>query len=315
VTAVAFFAAVGVWSLLRKGRYATWVGFVSSGLDVSLVTMALVLFYAAAGPLAALNSKVTFEVYFLALSATALRYDGRISLAAGGLALAQYGGIWAFALMVHGDHLLPNGDLGYVAADQVTRLILLGCATTIAMLLVNRAQDLQNAASTDPLTGIGNRTYFDRRSHAEHERARRYKRHMAVALVDVDHFKQFNDVHGHPVGDMVLVTVASLLNRNVRRSDVLARYGGEEFALVLPEASLEAARAKVDLIRQAIASTQLDLPAGREPSHLTISAGIAVFPEDGNTVDLLVAVADDRLLAAKRAGRNRVVTGSASDAP
>ncbi|HVX87439.1 MAG TPA: GGDEF domain-containing protein [Gemmatimonadales bacterium] len=313
VTAIAFGAAVTVWGLLRRGRYATWMGFVSSGLDVSLVTMALVLFYAAAGPLAAINSKVTFEVYFLALAATALRYDGRISATAGGLAMAQYGAIWAFSLW-HDPHLLiRNGDNGYVAADQVTRLILLGSATAIAMLLVSRAQALQHSAATDPLTGIGNRGHFDRRAHAEHERARRYKRHLAIALVDVDHFKQFNDVHGHGVGDTVLITVASLLNRNLRRSDVLARYGGEEFALVLPEATLEAARAKVDLIRRTIEITPLDLPDDREPQRLTISAGIAVYPEDGNTVELLVAVADDRLLAAKRAGRNRVMISEQPD--
>ena len=313
VTAIAFCAAVGIWMLLRRGRYATWVGFLSSGLDVSLVTMALVLFYAAAGPLAAINSKVTFEVYFLALSATALRYDARISAAAGGLALAQYTAIWVFALWHDPAGLVRDGENGYVAADQVTRLILLGSATAIAMLLVGRAQDLQYAASTDPLTGIGNRAHFDRRAHAELERARRYQRHLAVALVDVDHFKKFNDVHGHGVGDTVLVTVAALLNRNLRRSDVLARYGGEEFALVLPEATLEAARAKVDLIRRGVEITQLELPDDREPSRLTISAGVAVYPRDGNTLDLLLAVADDRLLAAKRTGRNRVVTSDVEE--
>ena len=307
VTAIAFFAAVTVWMVLRRGRYATWVGFVSSGIDVSLVTMALVLFYAAAGPLAGINSKVTFEVYFLCLAATALRYDARICATAGGLAMAQYGAIWAFALWHDPEGLVRSGENGYVAADQITRLILLGSSTAIAMLLVSRAQALQHSAATDPLTGIGNRGHFDRRAHAEHERARRYKRHLAIALVDVDHFKQFNDVHGHGVGDTVLITVGSLLNRNLRRSDTLARYGGEEFALVLPEATLEAARAKVDLIRRTIEITTLDLPDDREPQRLTISAGIAVYPEDGNTIELLVAVADDRLLAAKRAGRNRVM--------
>lgn len=314
VTAAAFGAAVAIWTLLRRGRYATWIGFVSSGLDVSLVTMALGLFYAAAGPMAAINSKVTFEVYFLALAATALRYDGRISATAGVLAMAQYGALWLFSLWHDPQRLIRSGEYGYVPADQVTRLILLGSATAIAMMLVSRAQALQHSAATDPLTGIGNRGHFDRRAHAELERARRYKRHLAIALVDVDHFKQFNDVHGHGVGDTVLITVASLLNRNLRRSDVLARYGGEEFALVLPEATLEAARAKVDLIRRTIEITPLDLPEDKEPKRLTISAGIAVYPEDGNSIELLVAMADDRLLAAKRAGRNRVMISDESTA-
>lgn len=309
VTAVAFLFALSVWYYLRRGRYGPWVGFFSSSFDVSLVTIALCLFFSVAGPLAALGSRVTFEVYFLALAATALRYDGRICAVAGGLAMAQYGAIWAVALRTTDlSSLPPDPSNGlYVAADQVTRLILLGAATAIALLLVSRAQKLQTEASTDSLTGLANRAHFDRRIHAEFERARRYKRQLAVALIDVDHFKRFNDVHGHPVGDTVLITVASLFGRNLRRSDVLARYGGEEFAFLLPESTLEGAHNKVDLIRRTISETVLDLPEPREPTQLTVSAGIACFPDDGHTVDLLIARADDRLLAAKRAGRNRVV--------
>ena len=196
--------------------------------------------------------------------------------------------------------------------DQVTRLILLGSATLLAMLLVGRAQKLQTAASSDPLTGVGNRVHFDRRVHAELERAMRYRRPLSLALVDVDHFKKFNDVHGHLVGDDILVTVAMLLGRSLRRSDTLARYGGEEFALVLPEAAAESALVKVDKIRQSIDATTLELPDPREPSKLTISGGIATYPEDGDTVELLLAAADDRLLAAKRAGRNQVIGGAGS---
>lgn len=312
VTAIGFGAALLVRWMLRKGQYGAWVGFASSSLDVSLVSLALALFLFSGPPLGAINSKVTFEIYFLAIAATALRYDGRISAFAGTLAMAQYAGIVGFA-MWRWDLAAPTSlsvDTGtFSLVDQVTRLILMGSATLLAMLMVDRAQTLVQAASTDPLTGVGNRAHFDRRAHAEHERARRYQRHLAIALIDVDHFKLFNDAHGHGVGDNVLVTVATLLGRNLRRSDVLARYGGEEFALVLPEATLEAARAKIDLSRRTIETTLLAMPDGKEPSRLTISAGVAVFPEDGDTIDLLVAVADERLLAAKRQGRNRVVAG------
>lgn len=309
VTAAAFLFALTVFTILRRGRYWPWVGFVSSSLDVSFVTVALCLFYYVAGPMTALGSKVTFEVYFLALAATALRYDGRIVAVAGMLAMTQYTAIWVFA-STHVDlgGLAADPSNGsYVPADQVTRLILLGSATAISLLLVSRAQTLQHEASTDSLTGVANRAHFDRRIHSEFERARRYKRPLAIALIDVDHFKQFNDVHGHPVGDTVLITVASILGVSVRRSDVLARYGGEEFAFIMPETSLEGAWHKIDLIRRAIESTLLHLPDGREPSRLTISAGISAFPEDGETVDLLITGADDRLLAAKRTGRNQVV--------
>ena len=101
--------------------------------------------------------------------------------------------------------------------------------------------------------------------------------------------------------------MALILGRSLRRSDVLTRYGGEEFALVMPEAGSEAALIKLDKVRLGVAESILDLPTPREPDRLTISVGVATYPGDGQTVELLLAVADDRLLRAKREGRNRVV--------
>jgi len=310
VTLGAFAAALAVWYLLRKGRYGPWVGFASSGLDVSLVTLALVLFLLIGPPLLAVNSRVTFEIYFLTLAATALRYDGRICAFAGALAITQYGALVGFAMWRWDLYAPEAGGSTYSSfslVDQVTRLILLGSATWLAMILVGRAQKLQKLASTDPLTGVGNRAHFERRVHAELERAIRYKRPLSLALVDVDHFKKFNDVHGHLIGDMVLVTVAMLLGRSLRRSDVLTRYGGEEFALVMPEAGSASAVVKLDKIREGVSAAVLDLPDAREPNTLTISIGVATYPGDGATVELLLAVADERLLQAKRNGRDRVV--------
>lgn len=315
VTVGAFAAALTVWWLLRRGRYSTWVGFVSSGLDVSLVTLALALFLWLGPPLLAINSKVTFEIYFLTLAATSLRYDARICAFAGALAITQYGALVGVAMWKWDLYAPEAGGAIYSyfsLVDQITRLILLGSATMLAMLLVGRAQKLQKLATTDPLTGVGNRAHFDRRVHAELERAIRYKRPLSLALVDVDHFKKFNDVHGHMVGDTVLVTVAMLLGRSLRRSDVVTRYGGEEFALVLPEAGSAAAWTKLDGVRKGVAAATLDLPSRREPDRLTISAGIATYPEDGATVELLIAVADDRLLQAKRNGRDQVVGPTAT---
>ena len=179
VTLGAFAAALAVWYLLRKGRYGPWVGFVSSGLDVSLVTLALAIFLWLGPPLLAVNSKVTFEIYFLTLAATALRYDGRICAFAGALAITQYATLIGFAMWRWDLHAPEAGGAVYSyfsLVDQVTRLILLGSATMLAMILVGRAQKLQHLAATDPLTGVGNRAHFDRRVHAELERAIRYKR-------------------------------------------------------------------------------------------------------------------------------------------
>jgi diguanylate cyclase (GGDEF)-like protein len=105
----------------------------------------------------------------------------------------------------------------------------------------------------------------------------------------------------------VLITVATLLGRNLRNADMVARYGGEEFALMLAEAGRDAAAMKIDQIRKTVRETQLDLPDRKEPSRLTFSAGIAVYPEDGDTLELLIATADQRLLSAKRQGRDRVI--------
>ena len=310
VTLAAFAAACGVMWLLRKGRYGPWVGFVSSGLDVSLVTLALGIFLWLGPPLLGVNSKVTFEIYFLTLAATALRYDGRICAFAGALAITQYASLVGFAMWRWDLYAPEAGGSTYSyfsLVDQITRLILLGSATMLAMLLVGRAQKLQKQATTDPLTGVGNRAQFDRRVHAELERAIRYKRPLSLALVDVDHFKKFNDVHGHLVGDSVLQTVALMLGRSLRRSDVVTRYGGEEFALVMPEAGSASAWTKLDSVRKHVAASALELPTPREPTRLTISAGVATYPEDGSTVERLIAVADDRLLNAKREGRDRVI--------
>jgi two-component system cell cycle response regulator len=308
VTLFAFVTALVITWLLRAGRYAPWMSFASTALDVTLVTLALALFMGVASPIYGVNSKVTFEIYFLTLAATALRYDMRICAMAGGLALAQYGSLVAIAVWSGKLHL-DTDEMGvFQMVDQMTRLILIGSATLIAILLVHRTQNLHAAATTDPLTRIGNRTHFDRRARAEIERAKRYDRPLSFVLLDVDHFKQFNDVHGHFVGDEVLIKVATLLERNGRGSDVVARYGGEEFAMVLPEATVEAAHAKIDLIRRGIEGTKLDLADGKEPSRLTFSAGVAAFPKDGHSVDIILAVADDRLLEAKRRGRNRVVS-------
>ncbi len=310
VTLAAALVSVGILLALRRGRWRPWIGFASSSFDVSMVSLALVSFLIVGSPMIALNSKVTFEMYFLALVATSLRYDARICIAVGLLALAQYGGLWAFAAASY-----DLADPEYVAAagpysrvDLSTRLILLGVATILAVTIVRRAQRLLYLASRDRLTGLFNRGHFDRALRAAMERSRREGQPLSVALVDVDHFKSINDTYGHALGDRALQQVAQLLDRTMRRTDVVARYGGEEFAILLGGTGRDAARARVEAIRREVADTPIDLGEG-QVLHINFSAGIAGIPDDAGVVTAkgLVAKADERLLAAKRGGRARCV--------
>ncbi|MFP5353573.1 MAG: GGDEF domain-containing protein [Gemmatimonadota bacterium] len=310
VTLATGLASVAIWWMLRRGRWRPWIGFVSSAFDVSMVSLALASFLVVASPMIALNSKVTFEMYFLAIVATSLRYDARICIVVGLLALAEYGGLWAYAA-----NQFDLRDPVYVAAagpystvDLWTRLILLGIATILSVTLVRRAQRLLYLASRDRLTGLFNRGYFDRALVSAMNAAARTGQPLSLALIDVDHFKKINDVHGHALGDWVLQQVADLLARSMRRTDIVARYGGEEFVILMPGSTREAALARIDELRREISSTPIDLDRG-ETMHIGFSAGVAETPGDteATTGRLLVSVADRRLLMAKRTGRGRCI--------
>lgn len=308
VTLVAAIASLAIWLVLRRGHWHPWVGFASSAFDVTFISSALLSFYVVASPLNALNSTVTFEMYFLALVATSLRYDARISIMVGALAIAQYGTLWAVAASTH--------DLGapeliaragpYIPVDLFTRLILLGIATILAVSIVRRAQRLLYLASHDRLTGLFNRGHFDRALISAMDQATRDKVPLALALIDVDHFKQVNDVHGHAVGDRVLEQVADVMARSMRRTDIVARYGGEEFVILLPSTTRDAAFHRIEALRREISDFPVQTGDGSS-IRVNFSAGIAGTIADAAATDpkVLVDIADRRLLAAKRAGRGR----------
>lgn len=158
----------------------------------------------------------------------------------------------------------------------------------------------------DPLTGLGNRRALEEDLALLEERVARYGHRYCMALMDVDHFKSYNDTYGHQAGDHVLATVANELGRQARGGDALYRYGGEEFLGIFPEQSLEAGTAAVR--RMCTAIEQLGVPHPRNPAGvLTISAGLAVFEsrDTGTAADVLKR-ADEALYQAKKLGRNRV---------
>ncbi len=314
VTFGAALVSAWIWWRLRADRWKPWIGFATSAFDVSMVSLALVSFLLVASPMIALNSTVTFEMYFLAIVATSLRYDARICIVVGLLALAQYGGLWLFASArfdLHDPRFVVTAG-PYVPIDLTTRLILIAITTLLSVTIVRRAQRLLYLASRDRLTGLFNRGHFDRALAAALNTASRDGRPLALALIDVDRFKQINDVHGHALGDRALQRVAELLQREMRRTDIVARYGGEEFVILLPGTTPELALARIEVLRKEVYGTPIDLGDG---TTLTInfSAGVAGVPEDAkpDEAKLLVSAADRRLLAAKRSGRGRCLGSDA----
>lgn len=165
---------------------------------------------------------------------------------------------------------------------------------------------LERLATRDGLTGLANRRCFDDTLYAEWQRAARQQQALSLLMVDVDNFKQYNDVHGHLGGDECLQRVASAVASEMRANDLVARYGGEEFAVILPNQSLSGAAKVAERIRLRV--EQLGLPNPTATSqHVTVSIGAATaFPAPDAEANLLVATADAALYRAKHMGRNRI---------
>jgi two-component system cell cycle response regulator len=175
------------------------------------------------------------------------------------------------------------------------------CAAHAALALSNAwlLEQIRQMADTDSLTGIANRRAFDSALVRELARARREGGAVGLVLLDVDHFKSFNDTYGHTAGDTVLIRLAHALVEECRGFDVVARYGGEEFAVILPGCQLEASLEIGERLRSVARRIGVQ-------EAITISVGVAAHPESGVDADALVLAADKALYASKRAGRDRV---------
>jgi two-component system, cell cycle response regulator len=179
-----------------------------------------------------------------------------------------------------------------------------------AVSAARRLAQAETLSGTDDLTSLPNRRSFERALHREVERARRTGSHVAVGLLDIDHFKSFNDRFGHPVGDRVLIQVARRLASAFREIDVVSRWGGEEFAVLLTglvDGTPAEALAVLERARDAVGGKPVALGPGLPSPMVSVSGGVAVFPEDGGDGPELVRRADAALYEAKRAGRDRVV--------
>jgi diguanylate cyclase (GGDEF)-like protein len=165
---------------------------------------------------------------------------------------------------------------------------------------------VRHMAYVDGLTGAFNRRYFEIRILEEIERAHRYSGAMSLIMIDIDHFKKLNDEFGHLMGDDVLRQISSVFIQNLRKVDVACRYGGEEFAIIVPETTGEDAYYVADKLRKTIQATVFP----GVPRAVTITAGVASYPSNGQTRDALVKAADEALYTAKQSGRNTVVASS-----
>ena len=218
-----------------------------------------------------------------------------------------------------GAPIIARGQLlGFLSLDKVTpgfytqemaeRLAIFAAQAGLALENARLYAEQQKLATTDSLTGLANRRYFDTELARELQRAERYQRPTALVMIDLDDFKQYNDRYGHPAGDDLLRAIAVVLGQCVRTLDTAARYGGEEFVLILPETNAEAASGAAERLREFVAALPLAPNgdrAGVPSTHVTISLGVAIAPAQASTPAALVQAADLALYAAKHAGKNR----------
>ncbi len=196
------------------------------------------------------------------------------------------------------DEVLRNRwDISLICAEQIS----------LAVANVRLRQELHEKSERDPLTGLWNRRWFNEHAKRQVAMAQHAEKPIALIALDIDRFKQFNDDHGHEVGDLVLSEVGRLLSDFLPETLSSCRLGGEEFVIICPDMDETMARAQAEALRREVAKLRLST-AGRVLPHITVSAGIGVLGRDGKSLDEIMKAADTALYRAKAAGRNRVVS-------
>jgi diguanylate cyclase (GGDEF)-like protein len=194
--------------------------------------------------------------------------------------------------------------------------IFFGIAWTFGFVMLNserleaelrRAQDtLQKMATTDFLTGIANSRLFSEAGEREVQRARRYRRALALLMIDLDHFKKVNDKYGHAIGDKILVAFAAICKNCLRKADIFGRLGGEEFAILLPETDVSGGKKFAERLRAIVEKSKIKVED--KTFQITVSIGVTELQSDDNQIESALRRADDTMYEAKRRGRNQVMT-------
>ena len=307
---VAAALSLGLHLVVNRVHFGWWLGFVSSVFDVTLVSSGLAVLLFGGFADHALGGSVLFVCYFYALTATTMRLDHRACLVAGAVAAVQYLVLVAW-VGFRSEWAMPILQL----ESQAVRIMLLLGMAVLGVVVSRRMQAPHILSANDSLTGVLNRRAFEERWESELARARRYGRPISIAVLDIDYFKQFNDRYGHAAGDSALSAVGRVLRGRVRATDFVGRLGGEEFAVALPETGSAAALDVAEGLRKAVGEKTLVIPGSRVPGTVTISLGVASWPDHGEEITRLLDRADDRMYEAKRHGRNGVKGPTSPSSP
>lgn len=203
-------------------------------------------------------------------------------------------------------HLNDKNQALDMSERRKQRVALVSDQLALAIANLRLRETLRRQSIRDPLTGLFNRRYLEETLQREIFRAQRGQRPLSLLFFDIDHFKRFNDTHGHEAGDLVLQALGHLLRSFFRTEDVPCRYGGEEFVVILPDAQLEDARRRGEQLREAVKRIALN-HQGKALEAISLSIGVATYPEHGESPEALLTMADGALYKAKRSGRDRVV--------
>lgn len=198
-------------------------------------------------------------------------------------------------------HIMAHGE---TISDRVQEMALtMAEHLSLSMANVNLRESLKHQAVRDPLTNLYNRRYLDEALPRDIRRAERRHTNVGVMMIDVDHFKTFNDSFGHEAGDFVLQKLATVLADSVRGEDIACRYGGEEFTLILPETDIATtAKRAIELVEK-VRTMELHF-RNKSLGHISLSIGVSIYPNHGENIETLISVADEALYAAKNAGRD-----------
>jgi diguanylate cyclase (GGDEF)-like protein len=207
---------------------------------------------------------------------------------------------------LNGFLLMAHSQRGFFTTTDLETAQLIATHLTLLLERARLLHQLERLAVTDGLTGLYNYRHFHERYQEEVRRARRYGTPFAVMLLDMDNFKQVNDQYGHLEGDYVLVQLAELIRRAVRETELIARYGGDEFVLLLPTTNLQGARVAAERLLHAIRTHTFTTTGGEPLPKLTLSIGLAAYPDSSRNPAEILEKADDALETAKKTGRNRL---------
>jgi diguanylate cyclase (GGDEF)-like protein len=220
------------------------------------------------------------------------------------LAHGEATGVVHFQMIEPGELQQPVLLMANMFAEQVS----------LSLANIQLREALRNQSIRDPLTGLYNRRYLEETMERETRRAVRAEQGLGVMMLDLDHFKKFNDTYGHDAGDTVLRETALFLLKSVRAEDIVCRFGGEEFIVILPVADLKTTQARAERIRSRLREMTV-LHQGQSLGMVTASIGVAELPQHGTSPQVLIVAADAALYRAKKEGRDRVMTAEATPEP